>query len=68
MHPSWFFTTTEIRAKVHLNTSQSQITTQAIDRTHGRHEVKTKTSSGRMCPLPKNYSTVKPVLRGLLCD
>jgi hypothetical protein len=24
-------------------------------RTHGQHEVKTKTSSGRVCPLPKNY-------------
>jgi hypothetical protein len=32
------------------------------------HEVKTKTISGRMCPLPKNYSTVKPVLRGHLWD
>jgi hypothetical protein len=27
-------------------------------RTHGRHEVKTKTSSGRMCPLPKNNAPV----------
>jgi hypothetical protein len=48
MHPWWFFSTTEIRAKVHLNTSQSHITTQAID--------------------VKNYSTVKPVLRGHLWD